>query len=72
MKETAQKVARLISVATAEAEAHHGNIACAEDAMYQYVADVSSMATVMTVVQCVSVAEDEAAVQTATQLQIYT
>jgi hypothetical protein len=72
VKETAQKVARLISVATAEVEAHHGNIACAEDAMYQYVADAHSMATVMTVVQCVFVAEDEAAVQAATQLQIYT
>jgi precorrin-2 methylase len=72
VKETAQKVVRLISVATAEAEAHHGNIACAEECLYQYVAGVSSMAAVMTVVQCVFVAEDEAAVQAATQLQIYT
>ena len=72
MKETAQKVARLISVATAEVEAQHGNIACAEDAMYQYVADANSMATVMTVVQCVFVSEDDTAVQAATQFQIYT
>ena len=57
MKETAQKVARLISVATAEAEAQVGNSACAEDAMYQYVADANSMVTVTTVVQCVSVVE---------------
>lgn len=67
MKETAQKVVQLISVAMAAAEVQVGNSACAEDATYQYVADAHSMATVMIVVQCVSVAE--AGLDAAIQMQ---
>ena len=57
MKETAKGAVQPIFAVTAEAEAHHGNSACAVAEMYQYVVDASSMVIVMTVVQCVSVAE---------------
>jgi hypothetical protein len=57
VKETAKTAVQAGFAVTEVAAVHHGNSACAVAEMYQYVVDASSMVIVMTVVQCVSVAE---------------